>query len=55
MPFVSVVAALADQGFAGLVTMEATRGEDPILTAAEHRAFLVAVEEIAGREAVEDE
>jgi len=49
VPFVSVMAALADQGFAGLITMEATRGVDPIITAAEHRAFLLAMEELASQ------
>jgi len=51
VPFVSIMAALADQGFEGLITMEATRGEDPVLTAAEHRAFLLAMEGLAGRQA----
>jgi sugar phosphate isomerase/epimerase len=36
--------ALDDLGYAGAVTMEATRGEDPVVTAAEHRAFLVALD-----------
>ena len=40
--FAEVFAALARIDFDGLVTMEATRGEDPVVTAAEHRAFLLA-------------
>ena len=39
--FGSVFAAMAESVFDGLVTMESTRGDDPILTAAEHRAFLL--------------
>jgi L-ribulose-5-phosphate 3-epimerase len=42
VPFDRVFAELAAQGFDGLITMEATRGEDPRVTAAEHRAFLLA-------------
>lgn len=40
--FAEVFAALAHVNFGGLVTMEATRGDDPVATAAEHRAFLLA-------------
>lgn len=47
--FAPVLAALAEQGFDGLVTMEATRGEDPIVTAAEHRAFLLSMQQGAGQ------
>ena len=36
--------ALSDLGYAGPVTIEATRGDDPVATAAEHRAFLIALE-----------
>jgi sugar phosphate isomerase/epimerase len=39
--FDQVLAALDASGFDGLVTMEATRGDDPVVTAAEHRAFLL--------------
>lgn len=39
--FARVFEALSHQGFDGLITMEATRGDDPFLTAAEHRQFLV--------------
>lgn len=43
--FAPVFAALAQHGFDGVVTMEATRGDDPIVTAAEHRAFLCSMAE----------
>lgn len=38
---------LARQGFGGLVTMEATRGDDPVVAAAAHRDFLLAVDRAA--------
>jgi sugar phosphate isomerase/epimerase len=39
--FAAAFAALADIGYAGAVTIEATRGDDPLATAAQHRAFLL--------------
>lgn len=45
--FSSVFCALMETGFDGLVTMEATRGDDPIATAGEHRAFLLSMESSA--------
>jgi YrbI family 3-deoxy-D-manno-octulosonate 8-phosphate phosphatase len=39
--FARVLQELSHQGFDGLITMEATRGNDPFRTAAEHRDFLV--------------
>jgi sugar phosphate isomerase/epimerase len=42
--FAAVLAALDDQRYDGLVTMEATRGDDPAATAAEHRSFLLATQ-----------
>ena len=44
VPFGLVLAALHDIEFDGLVTMEATRGDDPAITAAEHRAWLLALD-----------
>ncbi len=41
--FGAVVAALGAVGFSGLVTMEATRGDDPPATAAAHRRLLLAL------------
>lgn len=46
--FDEVFAVLNDQAFEGLVTMEATRGEDPVVTAAEHRAYLVSLSQAVG-------
>jgi sugar phosphate isomerase/epimerase len=37
-----VLATLAGDGYDGLITMEATRGDDPVTTATEHRDFLLA-------------
>jgi L-ribulose-5-phosphate 3-epimerase len=48
VPFGQVFAALRDIDFDGLVTMEATRGDDPAITAAEHRAWLLALDEADG-------
>lgn len=48
--FAPVVAALVDNGFDGLVTMEATRGHDPLATAVEHRAFLLSLDSAARKE-----
>jgi sugar phosphate isomerase/epimerase len=45
VPFGPVLAALREIEFDGLVTMEATRGDDPVITAAEHRAWLLASDE----------
>jgi sugar phosphate isomerase/epimerase len=45
VPFGPVLAALHDIDFDGLVTMEATRGDDPVITAEEHRAWLLALNE----------
>lgn len=42
--FPAAFAALAEIGYDGPVTMEATRGDDPVATAAAHRAFLLALE-----------
>lgn len=42
VPFGRAFEALSGSGYDGLVTMEATRGDDPRLTAAEHRTFLLA-------------
>jgi hexulose-6-phosphate isomerase len=42
VPFDLVFVVLAAQGFDGLITMEATRGEDPRVTAADNRDFLLA-------------
>lgn len=39
--FPAAVGALAGIGYTGLVTIEATRGVDPVTTAAAHRAFLL--------------
>ena len=44
VPFAGVVEELSMQGFDGLVTMEATRGDDPFITASEHRDFLLSME-----------
>ena len=43
VPFAEVFEELSRQGFDGLVTMEATRGDDPFTTAAEHRDFLLSM------------
>lgn len=40
--FVEALAELNAAGYGGLFTMEATRGDDPMATAAQHRAFLLA-------------
>ncbi len=45
--FTGVFEQLARQGFAGFITLEATRGEDPICTAASHRDFLLAAAQAA--------
>ncbi len=42
--FAPALAELRAHGFDGLLTMEATRGEDPVVTAAEHQAFLLAMD-----------
>ena len=44
VPFGPALAALRAIGFDGLVTMEATRGDDPVITAEEHRAWLLALD-----------
>jgi len=44
VPFADVFEELANQGFDGLVTMEATRGDDPFTTASEHRDFLLSMQ-----------
>jgi len=44
VPFAGVFEELSMQGFDGLVTMEATRGDDPVTTASEHRDFLLSME-----------
>jgi sugar phosphate isomerase/epimerase len=44
VPFARVFEALSIQGFDGLVTMEACRGDDPFSTAYEHREFLLSVQ-----------
>jgi sugar phosphate isomerase/epimerase len=44
--FERVFEVLWHQGFEGLITMEATRGDDPFRTAAEHRDFLMQQAEI---------
>ena len=44
VPFAGVLQELSRQGFDGLVTMEATRGDDPFTTAAEHRDFLLSMQ-----------
>lgn len=49
VPFGRVFAVLNEQRFEGLVTMEAMRGEDPALTAAEHRAYLLSASQPAGK------
>jgi sugar phosphate isomerase/epimerase len=41
VPFGEALAVLAERGYDGLVTMEATRGTDPVETAAEHRSLLL--------------
>lgn len=41
--FAAAFAQLAAAGFDGLVTMESTRGDDPAVTAAEHRSFLLSL------------
>ncbi len=48
VPFGSVLAALNDIEFEGLVTMEATRGDDPVITAKEQRTWLLAIDERDG-------
>jgi sugar phosphate isomerase/epimerase len=40
--FDAALGVLADLGYDGRVTMEATRGDDPVVTAAAHRDFLLA-------------
>ena len=44
VPFAAVFEELSMQGFDGLVTMEATRGDDPFSTASEHRDFLLSMQ-----------
>ena len=44
VPFAAVFEELSKQGFDGLVTMEATRGDDPFSTASEHRDFLLSMQ-----------
>lgn len=44
VPFRDVIAALHSIRFDGLVTMEATRGDDPIASAEANRAFLLALD-----------
>ena len=39
--FVAAADALAAIGFGGLITIEATRGDDPVATATRHREFLL--------------
>lgn len=41
--FAAAFAALAQVGYDGGITIEATRGEDPVTTAAEHRSFLLEI------------
>jgi sugar phosphate isomerase/epimerase len=40
--FEPALAALLEHGFDGVLTMASTRGDDPVVTAGEHRAFLLA-------------
>jgi len=42
--FAAAFSALRVVGYSGAVTIEATRGDDPVVTAAEHRAFLLALD-----------
>jgi sugar phosphate isomerase/epimerase len=42
--FAEAFEELSRQGFDGLVTMEATRGDDPFTTASEHRDFLLSMQ-----------
>jgi L-ribulose-5-phosphate 3-epimerase len=44
VPFAEVFEELSTQGFDGLVTMEATRGDDPFRTASQHRDFLLSMQ-----------
>jgi len=44
VPFADVLEELSRQGFDGLVTMEATRGDDPCTTASQHRDFLLSMQ-----------
>jgi len=44
VPFAEVFEELSRQGFDGLVTMEATRGDDPCMTASQHRDFLLSMQ-----------
>ena len=44
VPFADVFEELSTQEFDGLVTMEATRGENPFETALEHRDFLLSMQ-----------
>ena len=44
VPFAGVFEELSRRGFDGLVTMEATRGNDPFITASEHRDFLLSMQ-----------
>ena len=44
VPFAGVFEELSLRGFDGLVTMEATRGNDPFITASEHRDFLLSMQ-----------
>jgi sugar phosphate isomerase/epimerase len=44
VPFQAAFAALHDVGFDGLVTMEATRGDDPVVSAVWNRGWLLALE-----------
>jgi len=47
--FAAAFTALAGIGYGDRVTIEATRGEDPVATAIEHRAFLLALDDRSGR------
>ncbi len=48
VPFAGVFEELSLCGFDGLVTMEATRGNDPFITASEHRDFLLSMQRTEG-------
>ena len=48
VPFAGVFEELSLCGFDGLVTMEATRGNDPFITASEHRSFLLSLQRTEG-------
>lgn len=42
-PLPGVMAHLVGRGYDGLISMEATRGENPVVTARQHRDFLLAL------------